>query len=89
MSKRKPRSDAALAYRAQRAEEVTAAVADHYRPVGYERMSKEEYRDGVDQMLRDLADLANNDGCIAAAWAVGFIVGVARSGGTADESIRN
>jgi len=33
-------------------------------------MSDEEKRDGVEQMLRDLRQLARQDGCIAAGWAL-------------------
>jgi len=40
-------------------------------------MGDEEKRDGVEQMLRDLRQLARQDGCIAAAWAVEVLRAIA------------
>lgn len=37
-------------------------------------MEEGERTDGIEQMLKDLLALAHNDGCIAAAWAVEWIV---------------
>ena len=40
-----------------------------------QHMSNGERAQGIEQMLRDLLELARNDGCVAAAWAYEFIVG--------------
>ena len=44
-----------------------------FKPSDYKNMPVDQYADGVDQMMKDLALLAHKDGCIAAAWALSVI----------------
>ena len=48
-------------------------VAKRVVPKSTRHMGEEERLDGTRQMIRDLEEMAHNDGCIAAAWALEFI----------------
>jgi hypothetical protein len=52
-------------------------------------MSHGERLDGVCQMLMDLEQLARQDGCIAAAWALEKLIAVAEQGPAHESEIQD
>ena len=52
---------------------LTAKIAAAPRPAIYAYMGDEEWYDATRQMIEDLARLARDDGCIAAAWSLAVL----------------
>ncbi len=57
-------------------DEQIAVLAELHVPAYMESMHPEDRRNGTRQMVADLRQLAAQDGCIAAAWAVRYLTQV-------------